>query len=147
MKFDSDPEDPALPRSLADFFRLESESAQVAPSEAYADAGAFKQKEVDTEISSLLPCEGDLRRAPGPVRRDWPDSAELSGNAHPEPGVNNQMGRRAVSKLAKEMKKCSKDYFARVFGKRKKNVLQLAQQVSFSRDCAVGGRALKEVQG
>jgi hypothetical protein len=54
-----------------------------------------------------------------------------NGNCQEERKVNNQATRRAVNRISKEMKKCSKEFFRRAYAKEKKNVLFVAKQVSF----------------
>jgi hypothetical protein len=60
-----------------------------------------------------------------------PNSVDLSiGNPHLKKRIKKQIQRRAVNKISKEMKKCSKEYFNRVFKNQKKNALFVAKRVS-----------------
>ena len=54
-----------------------------------------------------------------------------NGNFTVKKRINNQIGKKVVNKISKEMGKCSKQYFKRVFAKEKKHVLLAAKQVSY----------------
>lgn len=66
----------------------------------------------------------------GEFSRKAEDEAD-DGNCERERRVNNQVSPRAVNRISKEMKKCSKEYFRRAYAKEKKNVMFVAKQVSF----------------
>lgn len=88
-----------------------------------------------TETSSVLVEEDSFQKKPQiPPNEGLPNLAlekNENGNKNVTRRVNNQVVPRAVNRISKEMKKCSREYFQRAFAKNKKQVLFVAKQVSF----------------
>lgn len=137
-KFDTDNENLSFNRDFPELFKMDSDSAaepEELPTRSFSNFEYLKQNENHVETGSLTN-QTNQQEDSAKTGQVWPDPTEFSGNSSLKQAVNKQMKPRAVNKIAKEMKKCSKNYFARVFGKQRKNVLFVAKQVSVSpRNC------------
>ena len=128
-KFDSDFEEISYLKDFPDLFKTEVNSFMEIQSNADDVLPEnFSRLEADPQNEDVVNGESD----PFSPKSVLEPSNLFNGNEPVKKRINNQMHRRAVNRISKEIKKCSKEYFNRVFQKEKKNVLFAARQVSFA---------------
>jgi hypothetical protein len=133
-KFESDNEETSFIRDFPDFFKMDSESLLEGGNTPRRDSfimTKFDEKN-DKQFKLLEPTDSKRKSIDSDIKtQNEPNHTQFAnGNPTLKKRINNQMKHR-VNKISKEMKKCSKQYFKRVFDKEKKNVLFIAKQVSF----------------
>ena len=134
LKYDSENEDYSLMQEFPSLFKSES----ISLNREHNDSETFQSKnktctpQLESETKTKENSESIKIIRDYPVKESNRNSYHFAnGNFTVKKRINNQMKKKVVNKISKEMGKCSKQYFKRVFAKEKKHVLLAAKQVSY----------------